>query len=258
MALRSLRFLKLILIGILLPQLTLAQNPNTHLQNKDAVLQVAVASNFRPVIQKLAPIFADKTGIKIIWTSASSGAIYSQIMQGAPIDVFLSADSDKPLKLIQNNLAQKDSLITYAVGQLVWYQPGFRGNPFAQNKTFKSRIVFANPKIAPYGKAALEVMQSLKLKSIFFQKKIETMNILQAFQYIQTGNVAAGFVSYSQIIQQRIKKGYWLIPDQWHHPIEQQAVIIKNHKKALSRRFLEFLLSNPSQKIIQDMGYLSR
>lgn len=218
-------------------------------------LKIAVASNFRAVMQKLVPLFEKQYPVKVTWTSASSGALYTQITQGAPIDLFLSADSARPQKLIAQNMAEKNSLTTYALGQLAWYQPGMKEKPFVKPLHFVDTIVIANPKLAPYGQAALTVIQHLKQNGMTFQQTIQASNILQAFQYIQTGNIKAGFIAYSQIKQQDIKSGYWLIPQSWHQPIQQQAVILKATHREEARKFLIFLQTPATQKIINTMGY---
>ncbi len=227
---------------------------------KIPVLRIAVASNFRPAMKKLVPLFLKTHAVTIRWQSASSGAIFNQIIHGAPYDLFLSADSQRPQKLIQKKLALSPSLQTYALGKLVWYEPdGTHPSLVKLSKDNQSDlpgvISIANPKTAPYGKAASEVIIKLKQNHIEFKKVIVASNILQAFQYIQTGNVNAGFVAYAQIINQKLKNNFWLIPVEWYQPIKQQAVIIPSAHKKMAQQFLVFLGSETAQKIISEMGY---
>ncbi len=218
-------------------------------------LRIAVASNFRPAMKKLVPVFLKSHAIMIRWQSASSGAIFNQIIHGAPYDLFLSADSEKPQKLIQKHHATAASLQTYALGKLVWYEPDKRHPSLLTMKNPPAIITIANPKIAPYGKAAAEVIKKLNHKNIIFKKVIVASNILQTFQYIHTGNVAAGFVAYAQIINLELKNNFWVIPSHWYQPIKQQAVIVQSTHKKQAQQFLDFLQTETARKIIREMGY---
>lgn len=218
-------------------------------------LRIAVASNFRPTMKKLVPLFLKSHAIIIRWQSASSGAIFNQILHGAPYDLFLSADSERPLKLIQQKRALTHSLQTYALGKLVWYEPDETHPTLLKRQNLPDVISIANPKIAPYGKAAAEVILKLKHNNIVFEKVIVASNILQSFQYIHTGNVAAGFVAYAQIINVKLENSFWLIPDDWYQPIKQQAIIIHSEHEKIAQQFLDFLQTAAAQKIITEMGY---
>ncbi len=230
-------------------------NPSGKPVTDTPILHIAVASNFRPAMKKLVPLFERENSFKIQWQSASTGAIFNQISNGAPYDLFLAADSERPLNLIKLNIAAAETLQTYALGKLVWYQPGNSLAPFRHPDKLPAMIAMANPKIAPYGKAAEEVISTLKKQGIVFNKIISATNILQTFQYVYTGNVSAGFVAYAQIINQSITSGFWMIPRDWYSPIKQQAVAIKTHHIDMAKRFLKFLMSERARKIISDMGY---
>lgn len=218
-------------------------------------LKVAVAANFAPTLNTIAERFTAETGREIKVSVASTGTIYAQIINGAPYDVFLAADSERPLKLEQRGLT-KDRF-TYAIGRLVLWAPGSsRTVDRAWLKDWNGRLAIANPTLAPYGAAAAEVMKRLNAQP---GQLIKGSNVAQAFGFIESGNAPAGFVALAQLTQLRAgdthgDSDYWLVPASCHSPIKQQAVIIKNAQGSADE-FAAFLRSSPVRGIIEADGY---
>ncbi|CAM3547883.1 molybdate ABC transporter substrate-binding protein [Parendozoicomonas haliclonae] len=219
------------------------------------VLRVAVASNFRPVVQELADSFSRQTGHRVTLSSASSGVLYNQIVHGAPFDVFLSADSERPAMLEkEGKLVGKPQ--TYAYGRLVFWQP-LNAKPDYQTITeWRGRIAIANPETAPYGLAAKQVLEHFHLWGDSRIQLLQGANIQQAWQFVATGNVRAGFVALAQLRADKIDSGYLLLRDELYTPIRQDAAVIAGSKnQPLAEQFVRFLLDNAQQAFIQDAGY---
>lgn len=225
-------------------------------------LMVACAANFKPVLDMLTPEFEaayPNTQLKLI--SGSSGKLYAQIVHGAPYDVFLSADEDKPQKLIDDRLAETDTLVVYTQGKLVlWSTDAKRlhGNADDLLKADVKRIALANPKLAPYGLAAEQVLASLNVLEEYRPKWVMGESIAQTFQFVATGNAELGFVAKSQVWQDgALKNGsVWLIPDTMYQPIKQSAVVLNSSsKKELARVFLDFLTDTSTQETLENFGY---
>jgi molybdate transport system substrate-binding protein len=191
----------------------------------------------------------------------SSGRFFTQINNGAPFHVFLSADQEKPVALKKAGLVVEESRFTYALGKLVlWsFQSNLvdsSGQVLKQNN-FR-RLAIANPRLAPYGIAAMEVLENLGLASGIQGKIIQGENIAQAYQFVRTGNVELGLVAFSQVHQQdRIGSGSsWIIPASLYNPIRQDAVLLRrgaNNQAAIA--FLKFIRSEPGRAIIESSGY---
>ncbi len=218
-------------------------------------LRIAAASSFRPALQKLVPMFEKKNSVKVNWRAASSGALYNHIVNGAPYDLFLSADSTFPIRLAQAGIADESSRITYALGVLAWWQPRTENAALNQPVHFQQAVALAKSKLAPYGRAAEQVIQYLEKKGFSFSKKVYGANISQTYQFIDSGNAVGGFVAYSYLISAGIKQSFWIIPSHWYQPIEQQAIVISNSNRCLSEKFLSFLQTPESRKIISETGY---
>ena len=217
---------------------------------------VAVASNFNKPIERISALFKERHGHSIIISSGASGKFYTQIVNGAPYDVFLSADQVHPKKLIAAKLADKETLITYAIGQLVLWGPDlklvdYKGH-FLQKKSFK-HLSIANPKLAPYGKASKEVLESLGLWDVLQRKFVFGENITQAYQFVASGNAELGFVALSQL---KGEGPYWLVPQNLYSPIKQDAILLAHGKNNFAAKiFLNFLKSSDVKKIITEYGY---
>lgn len=218
-------------------------------------LNVAVAANFAPTLDTITKRFTMETGQEIKTSVASTGTLYAQILYGAPYDLFLAADRTRPRKLEQQGVTE--ARFTYAFGRLALWVPGSeRTVDESWLMAWRGRLAIANPGLAPYGAAALEVMERLDAQP---KQLIKGNNVAQVFGFIDSGNVPAGLVSLAQLRQLRgdrntATRDYWLIPDTYHSPIEQQAVVVKNaHESA--HEFAAFLRSPPVRGIIETDGY---
>lgn len=223
---------------------------------------IAVASNFSPVMRVLAEQFEQQTQHRLKLSYASSGKLYAQIKHGAPFDAFLSADQKKTLALLRENLAVNNSEFTYAIGRLALWSahPGFHSQH--QNRLQSgqfSRLALANPKLAPYGEAALQTLSALELNKTTRKKWVQGENITQTYQFVATQNADLGFVSLSQLTNnpEIISASYWIIPETLYTPIKQDAVLLKTgENNAIAISFLAFLKSTSAQNIIESYGYL--
>ena len=218
-------------------------------------LTIAVSSNFLPTMQSLATEFEKKTGVTLKLSSGFSGKHYAQIKNGAPYDLFFSADEKRPLLLEQGKVAVVGSRFTYAIGRLALL--GYDTNLVEQQlDVFTNpglqRLAIANPRLAPYGVAAQQVLIAMDVVEPLKKKIVRGENVNQAFQFVVSGNAELGLVSYAQIIHSQ-QENYWLIPSNLHEEIAQQAVIIKDSKTA--REFADFMRSELALSIINEHGY---
>ncbi|SBS27900.1 Molybdate-binding periplasmic protein precursor [Marinomonas spartinae] len=220
-------------------------------------LRIAVASNFTAPMQTLAPIFERETGEKLQLSFGSSGKFYAQIHNGAPYDVFLSADQAKPDKLIKAGLAQKSSKVIYAKGILVlWSATKKHIKPVKGTLEQAQKIAIANPKLAPYGLAAKETLSKLGLWSTLQNKLVQGENIGQTYQFAYSQNAELGFVALSQVLAGPVKGHYWQVPNNDHSPIKQAAVLLTHSQhKTQAQKFLNFLVRKDIQKRIKNFGY---
>jgi len=250
------RFILLTLLTVSLFCATNSQaQQDIHATNKP--LRIAVAANFTPVLKILLADFTKQTGIKSQLISGASGAMFLQIKHGAPFDIFLSADSERPKQLEQAGFALAESRETYALGQLALYSSNMTSLTqlsLEQLKRPPKRFAIANPEIAPYGKAAKEVLEHLDLWTSYKDRLIKGINIGQTFMQLRSKSVADGIVAQSQLVLNGLSGV--LIPTNYHQPIEQQLVIIKASKNHIQAQELtKFLLSPASQKLIVSYGY---
>ncbi len=216
-------------------------------------LSVAVASNFLFPLKQLKNAFEEEHSVQIQIISASSAKLYSQIKQGAPFDVFLSADKKTVDRLIEDSLVERDMVFPYARGELVFWSPGtINPEQILREKPFL-RMVIANPKFAPYGLAAEEVLSHYPAN----RSLIYAENVAQAFQYVFYGTVAAGFVAHSQLLAKNITTDYWLIPLVNYQPIIQYGAIVNAARnKANAKKFMQYMTSeNVRQRLINELGY---
>ncbi len=221
------------------------------------VIRVAVASNFSVPMKSIARDFEDQTGHQLILSYGSSGKFFAQIMNGAPYDVFLSADAVKPVKLEQQKRTVDGSRFTYALGTLVlWGKniPLEQLGPETLQREDVRKIAIANPRLAPYGAAAQEVLSRLSVYPELRSRLVMGENISQAYQFVDTGNAELGLVALSQI-SGREKVGYWIVPSDMHKPIEQQAVLLKSGNQQAALALMQYLRSSRSREIIQQYGY---
>jgi molybdate transport system substrate-binding protein len=223
---------------------------------------VAVATNFLEPLEKLAPIFAERTGHSIKYSSGSTGQSYSQIKAGAPFDVFLSADEAHPRLLESEGFGVPGTRFTYAVGRLALWSAdqrriGTDGAAALRAGDFR-RLAIANPKVAPYGAAARQVLLALGLWSELAGKLVQGQNIGQTFQFVATRNAELGFVALSQVLSPRnAERGsHWVAPSALHEPIRQDALLLgRSRDNAAARAFLDFLRGREAVAVIVAYGY---
>ncbi|TAN70981.1 MAG: molybdate ABC transporter substrate-binding protein [Methylobacter sp.] len=226
-----------------------------------ATVLVAVASNFTKPMTEIAAEFEKATGHSAKLAFGSSGKFVSQMENGAPFEVFLSADDEKPLKLEQAGLSVTGTRFTYALGKLVLWSAA-SGYVDDQGKilttgTFK-HIALADPKLAPYGAAAVDVLKGLNLQDRLTPLFVLGENIAQTYQFISTGNAELGFVALSQVIENgKIATGSgWIIPADRHAPIRQDAVLLSTGaENPAASALLDYLKSAPALAIIEKYGY---
>ena len=228
-----------------------------------AEVHVAVAANFTAPMKQIAADFEKETGHKVVLSFGASGKFYAQIKNGAPFQILLSADDEKPLQLVKDGLAVADSRFTYAIGTLVLWsaKPGFvdaKGEVLS--KGHFNKIALANPKLAPYGTAAIELLTKQGLLTSLTPKFVQGENISQTFQFVSTGNAELGFVALSQVMKEgKVTSGSaWIVPGKLHSPIRQDAVLLATGKdSAAAKALLGYLKSDKAKKIIRSYGYES-
>ena len=222
-------------------------------------LRVAVASNFVQPAKVLADQFAQQHGIRMDIISGSSGKLLAQIQHGAPFDIFLSADQQKPAALIASGHGLADSRFTYARGQLVLWSLSDAADVKARLMAGNFRhLALANPRLAPYGQAAAETLAALGISESTQDKWVMGENIAQTWHFVQSGNAELGFVAQSQVmVDGEVRQGsVWRVPDSLHKPVLQDAVLLSRAKdNAAAQQFMRFLRSAQAQKVITAYGY---
>ncbi|MDD0975832.1 molybdate ABC transporter substrate-binding protein [Pseudomonas fontis] len=224
-------------------------------------VQVAVAANFTAPIQAIAADFEKDTGHKLVAAYGATGQFYAQIKNGAPFEVFLAADDTTPAKLESEGDTVKGSRFTYAIGTLALWsaKPGYvdaKGEVLKKNEY--KHLSIANPKAAPYGLAATQVLEKLKLTEATKAKIVEGQNITQAYQFVSTGNAELGFVALSQIYKDgKVTEGSaWIVPADLHDSIKQDAVILtKGKDSAAAKALVEYLKGPKAAAVIKSYGY---
>ncbi|MFT7218933.1 MAG: molybdate transport system substrate-binding protein [Candidatus Azotimanducaceae bacterium] len=218
--------------------------------SKPDKLNIAVAANFKPTLEIIIERYQIHHDIEINLINGSTGALFAQIMHQAPFHIFFAADADRPLALEQAKKTRTRQV--YAYGRLVLFAPN-RDKVNADQLKGADRIAIANPRHAPYGRAAIEVLAHYQMPGI---KKIYGSNVAQAFVFVKTGNVEWGMVALSQVlIDQQAEERYMIIPTRLHQPIEQQLVVIKD-APASADDFVAFLATANIRAFIQNSGYL--
>ena len=222
-----------------------------------AETNVAVAANFTDAAKEIAAAFKAKTGHEAVLSFGTSGQLYTQITQGAPFQVLLSADDARPIKLIEDGLAVADSRFTYATGKLVLWSktPGLvKGDETLKAASF-SKLSICNPAAAPYGAAAVQAMKALKIYETLQPKLVEGATITQAYQFVETGNAELGFVALSQLTGPETGSR-WLVPQELYSPIRQDAVLLKSGAgNEAATGFIAFLRGPEARAIILKYGY---
>jgi len=224
-------------------------------------VQVAVASNFSAPMQKIAKAFEQETGHTAALSFGATGKFYAQIRNGAPFAVLLAADDETPARLIHENLAVPGSAFTYAMGQLVLWsaQSGVVDDQGeVLDKPLPGKLALADPKLAPYGAAAMQVLRHRGLSEKLRPHLVVGENIGQTFQFVKTGNATLGFVALSQVmVDGKPSAGSaWRVPSQLYEPIRQDAVLLKagEHSPA-ARALLQYLRGDAARQVIRTHGY---
>ena len=224
-------------------------------------VQVAVAANFAAPAKLIAADFQKETGHTAVLAFGATGKFYAQIRNGAPFEVLLAADDETPARLEGEGAAVAGTRFAYATGRLVLWsiKPGYvddRGEALAKGE-FK-HLAIANPKLAPYGAAAVEALTAMKLIDLVQPKFVQAENIAQAYQFVATGNAELGFVALSQVTKDgRIAEGSsWIVPARLHRPIRQDAVLLEKGKgNRAAAAWLGFLRSDKAKGMIKSFGY---
>lgn len=227
-----------------------------------AQLKVAVAANFKPTLETLAKTFEQETGHRLLISAASSGVLYNQIVYGAPFDVFLSADVERPIRLEAQGLTLMGSRQPYAHGALVLWRPDPKSVDEALSvddlTNLKGRLAIANPATTPYGFCAQQVLENLGLWHSIQSRLVKGASIAQAWQFVASGNAPAGLVAKAQVIGYlNDNRRFFQIPDNLCQPIRQELVILKHTREPRAARELsDFLLSSAAQQIVEEHGYI--
>jgi len=218
--------------------------------------QVAVAANFTAVAEELAAAFEAETGQRIGLSFGATGQLYTQITQGAPFAALLAADAERPARLVEDGIGVPDSVFTYAVGRLALYSAEDDAELGAETLEGDfTALSIADPTAAPYGAAALETIEALGLAEELTDRLVTGQNIAQAFQFVSTGNAEYGFVALSQVIEAE-SGSYWLVPEDLHSPILQDAVVIAGAPgEEVAQAFLDYLRSADAVAVIESYGY---
>ena len=226
-----------------------------------AEVQVAVAANFAAPMKAIAEAFQRDTGHKVAMALGSSGQFYAQIRNGAPFTVCLSADDETPARLEKEGLAVPGSRQTYATGRLaLWSRQAAYVDPQGEvlSRGNFDKIAIANPTLAPYGAAAIEVLEQLGLRSRLSPRIVLGANVSQVHQFVYSGNATLGFVALSQVMKngQLLEGSAWLVPSTLHRPIRQDAVLLQTGRsQAAAQALLDYLQSTQAQAIIRSFGY---
>lgn len=217
-------------------------------------IRVAVASNFRPALEAIAYRFETQARHDVHIIAGATGKQYAQIVHGAPFEVFLAADVERPARLEADGRIVPNSRFTYAIGRLVlWSADSERVDAAGAVLTSGDfqRLAIANPRLAPYGKAARETLQALRLWDAIEARLVYGENIAQAYQFVYSGNAELGLVAASQVLPG--SGSSWPVPAELHAPIEQQAVLLRETPASLA--FVAFLAAPDTLRLIRQYGY---
>lgn len=221
---------------------------------------IAVASNFAATAKEVVKSFAAKTGHRAVLAFGSTGKLYAQIANGAPFDAFLAADRSRPQRAEAEGLAVAGSRFTYATGRLVLYSADATRVDGAGKVLFSPRIfrklAVANPKTAPYGAAAREVLDKLGVYENVKARIVQGDNVQQTYQFVATRNAELGFIAYS-LVKDTGQGSIWMVPDSLYAPVRQDAVLLKKGEgNEAARAFIRFLQSTDARAIIERHGYV--
>ena len=225
-------------------------------------LRIAAASDLQFVLPELTTQYEKQSGVKLAVTYGSSGNLFAQIQNGAPFDLFFSADVNYPHQLVVAQLADASSLEVYAVGHLVlWLPPDSPLDPSGGLKILLDpriqKVAIANPAHAPYGRAGVAILRDAGLYDQVKSKLVFGENISQAAQFVETGSAQAGFLAYSLTFSPAMKTGkFWTIPTDKYPPVEQAAVLLNaSSNKEAAITFLAFLRTPTARAIFERYGF---
>ena len=234
---------KVLVAGVLIP---LFVHPSCYADH----LRIGVASNFRSTLEQIATGFELAHNIKVEVSAASTGALFAQIKSGAPFDILFAADTVRPALL--ESVGHTRLRRTYAYGQLVFWTPGQPANETTL-KQYKGTMAIANPRHAPYGKAATDTLELMQVKT---DRVVYGTNIAQAFNFVRTGNAPAGLIALSQIKYLNVPAiEFWVVPPQSYAPIEQQLVVLKDASMK-AELFVAYTFDPGTTRLIEKSGYL--
>ena len=234
---------KVLIAGVLIP---LFVHPSCYADD----LRIGVASNFRSTLEQIATGFELAHNIEVEVSAASTGALFAQVKSGAPFDILFAADSIRPALLESEGHTRLRR--TYAYGQLVFWTPGKPANETTL-KQYKGTMAIANPRHAPYGKAATDTLELMQVKS---GRVVYGTNIAQAFNFVRTGNAPAGLIALSQIKYLNVPAiEFWVVPPESYAPIEQQLVVLRNASMN-AELFVAYTFDPGTTRLIEKSGYL--
>lgn len=219
--------------------------------------RIAVAANFTSAAKEIGALFGRKTSHRAIFSFASTGTLYTQIINGAPFDVFLAADQARPQRALDEGFAVADSGFTYALGRIVLYSkdPALVAGRETLTLARFEKIALANPVTAPYGAAALQALDAMGLRDALTRRFVQGKNIAQTYQFVETGNAEVGFVALSQVADHK-HGSRWIVPHDLYEPIRQDAVLL-NHGASndAAKAFLAFLRGPDAVAVKNKFGY---
>jgi molybdate transport system substrate-binding protein len=224
-------------------------------------VRVAVASNFAPTLHELTRDFEKTTKDRVLVSSGSTGKLYAQIINGAPFEIFLAADVARPRQLELEGAAVEQTRFTYALGRLALWSPRpavVDGTDAVLREGGFRHIALANPRTAPYGTAAMELLKGLDLWDTVESRIVFGENIAQAFSFVSTGNAELGLVALTQVmgLDDGSRGSFWIVPRRLHPPIRQQAVLLAaGQDNPAAVRFVSYLRSQAARSIIERAGY---
>ncbi len=223
---------------------------------------VAVASNFAVPMRDIATAFEAKTNHRVTVVTGATGALYAQIVNGAPFEVFMAADAERPAALVRSGLVESGDRATYAIGTLVlWTRDA--AHPVEGQSTLRAlgasdRIAIANPKLAPYGRAALQAMDAMGVRAALESQLVMGQNVAQGYQYAVTGNARFAFVAASLVYRDGVLRSGagWRVPAALHEPVRQDAVLLRRARdNAAARALFDYLTSAEAQTVLRRYGY---
>lgn len=224
-----------------------------------AEIRIAVASNFSAPLAQISALFQQQTGNQLKISIGSTGKLYAQIQQGAPFDLLIAADTTTPQKLEAEGLTVRGSSFVYALGKLVLWSAQAHLSKTPEELLRQGayhKLAIADPKLAPYGRAAQETLTQMGLWNAVQSKLVQGENITQAYQFVATENAELGFIALSQITQNGKAGSGWIVPAQFYTPLRQSAVMLQTAQdKVAAQAFLSFLQSKQVLEIIRNFGY---